>query len=108
MTGTAQVRVPYDELVGFLSSVLLKVEFSDDRAKTCAQLFADATRDGVYSHGVHRFPRFVRSVRNGLVIPQASPELVSRFGSMERWNGRSGPGNLNARQCMQRAVELCR
>jgi 3-dehydro-L-gulonate 2-dehydrogenase len=108
MTSVAQVRVPYDELVAFLSSVLLRLGFSDDRAKTCTRLFADATRDGVYSHGVHRFPRFVRSVRNGLVIPQASPRLVSRFGSMERWDGRSGPGNLNARQCMQRAVELCR
>jgi 3-dehydro-L-gulonate 2-dehydrogenase len=108
MTGTDQVRIPYDELVAFLSSVLLRLGFSEDRAKSCAQLFADATRDGVYSHGVHRFPRFVRSVRSGLVIPQASPRLVSRFGSMERWDGRSGPGNLNAQQCMQRAVELCR
>jgi 3-dehydro-L-gulonate 2-dehydrogenase len=108
MTDTAQVRIPYDELVAFLSSALLRLGFSDDRAKTCAQLFADATRDGVYSHGVSRFPRFVRAVRDGLIDAKASPELVSRFGALERWDGRRGPGNLNARQCMQRAIELCR
>ena len=108
MADIAQVRVPYDELVAILSSVLVKLGFSEDRAMTCAQLFANATRDGVYSHGVHRFPRFVRAVRNGLIDPKASPELVSHFGSLERWNGRSGPGNLNARQCMQRAIDLCR
>lgn len=108
MTDTGQVRIHYEELVTFLSSVLLKLGFAGDRAKTCAQLFADASRDGVYSHGVSRFPRFVRAVRDGLVDPKASPELVSRFGSLERWDGRVGPGNLNARQCMQRAIELCR
>lgn len=108
MADIALVRIPYEELISFLSSVLLRLGFSEDRARTCAQLFADATRDGVYSHGVHRFPRFVRAVRNGLVDPQASPQLVSRFGSLERWDGRNGPGNLNAKQCMQRAIELCR
>jgi len=108
MPDIAQVRIPYYELIAFLGSVLLRLGFSEERANTCAQLFVDASRDGVYSHGVHRFPRFVRAVRSGLVDPQASPQLISRFGALERWDGRSGPGNLNARQCMQRAIELCR
>src|SRR5215469_5090032 len=108
MPEIAQVRIRYEELIAFLGSVLLRLGFSEERANMCAQLFVDASRDGVYSHGVHRFPRFVRAVQSGLVDPHASPQLVSRFGSMERWDGRSGPGNLNARQSMQRAIELCR
>src|SRR5215469_8099981 len=108
MPEIAQVRIRYEELIAFLGSVLLRLGFSEERANMCAQLFVDASRDGVYSHGVHRFPRFVRAVQSGLVDPHASPQLVSRFGSMERWDGRSGPGNLNAQQCMQRAIELCR
>jgi 3-dehydro-L-gulonate 2-dehydrogenase len=108
MTERTQVRVPYAELWQFLSDALMKLGFSEERARMCARLFAEASRDGVYSHGVNRFSRFVRAIRNGLVNPRATPELVSRFGSLERWDGRLGPGNLNAQQCMRRAIELCR
>jgi len=108
MNEAAEIRVPYEELVQTLSGVLQKLGFTQDRARLAAGLFADASRDGVYSHGVNRFPRFVRAVRNGVVDPQATPELMSHFGSFERWDGRSGPGMLNARQCMLRAIELSR
>jgi 3-dehydro-L-gulonate 2-dehydrogenase len=108
MNEAAEIRIPYEELVETLSRILVKIGFSTDRARLSARLFADASRDGVYSHGVNRFPRFLRSVRSGIVNAQATPELVSRFGSLERWDGRSGPGNLNAHQCMQRAIDLGR
>jgi 3-dehydro-L-gulonate 2-dehydrogenase len=108
MNEATDVRIPYEELVEALGCILLKIGFSADRARLSAQLFADASRDGVYSHGVNRFPRFLRSVRSGIVNPQATPKLLSRFGSLERWDGNLGPGNLNAHQCMQRAIELGR
>lgn len=106
MNDLTEVVVPYEELVERLSRALMKFEFSDDRARLAARLFADASRDGVYSHGVNRFPRFIRALRNGIVNPKAEPEFVSRFGVLERWDGRRGPGMLNAHRCMQRAVEL--
>ena len=102
------IRISYEELVKVLRVILLRLGFSEDRAEISARLFADTSRDGVYSHGVNRFPRFVRAVRNGIVNPQASPRLVSQFGAIERWDGMQGPGNLNARECMQRAIELGR
>jgi 3-dehydro-L-gulonate 2-dehydrogenase len=34
--------------------------------------------------------------------------LVASFGSLERWDGKSGPGNLNAYRCMDRAIALSR
>jgi 3-dehydro-L-gulonate 2-dehydrogenase len=69
-------------------------------------LFAETTRDGVYTHGLARFPRFAQMIRSGAVVPSAEPEFVSGFGAIERWNGRSGPGNLNAWAMMERAVAL--
>src|SRR5271154_159494 len=53
-------RVPYPELLETLRGVLLKLGFEAARAELCARLFAETTRDGVYSHGVNRVPRFVR------------------------------------------------
>src|SRR5947209_1918211 len=95
-----EVRIRYEELRDFLSPILERLGFTADRATLCATMFADATLDGVYSHGVNRFPRFVRAVRNGVVNPNATLEFVSRFGALERWDGGGGVGNLNARQCM--------
>ncbi len=86
----------------------MKLGFEAGRARRCAQLFADASRDGVYSHGLNRFPRFARAIRSGIVDVHAQPRLVSSHGSLERWDGRCGPGNLNAYECMERAIALCR
>src|SRR5271170_4830384 len=101
-------RVPYQEVRDVLVRALLKLGFAPERADLCAQLFADTSRDGVYSHGLDRFPRFVRGIQNGIVDIHAEPELVSRHGSLERWNGNCGPGNLNAHHSMARAIALSR
>jgi 3-dehydro-L-gulonate 2-dehydrogenase len=74
----------------------------------CARLFADASRDGVPSHGLNLFPRFVRMIRSGVVDIQARPVRVAAHGALERWDGRRGIGNLNAHQCMDRAIALSR
>ena len=106
MAQPAEVLVPYNDLIIDLAGILTKLGFSEDRADRAARLFADASRDGVYSHGVNRFPRFARALRNQIVDPKARPVLVSQFGALERWDGRLGPGMLNAQQCMERAIEL--
>ena len=103
----AELRIPYNQLRDFLAAILIKIGFTPDRARECASMFADVSLDGVHSHGINRFPRFVRAVRNGVVNPNAMPELVSRFGALERWDGHRGVGvNLNARHAMDRAMAL--
>jgi 3-dehydro-L-gulonate 2-dehydrogenase len=102
------MRVSYEEVYDNLLRVLLKTGFADDRAELCARLFAGASLDGVYSHGVNRFPRFLETIRNGVVDIRAEPQLVRAQGAFERWDGRRGPGNLNAHGCMQRAIALSR
>jgi 3-dehydro-L-gulonate 2-dehydrogenase len=102
------LRVPYEEFQNVLSRILLNLGFERDRAALCARLFADASRDGVYSHGLNRFPQFVRMIKSGIVDIHARPEPVAASGSLERWDGRRGPGNLNAHRCMARAIELSR
>jgi 3-dehydro-L-gulonate 2-dehydrogenase len=102
------LRIPFDELQEKLASVLLKLGFSDHRARHCARLFAETTCDGVYTHGVNRFPRFVAMLQNGSVDVTAEPKLEVQFGAIERWDGRKGPGNLNAYASMERAMALSR
>ena len=102
------LRIPYSELFETLRAVLVKMGFEPERAELCARLFAETTRDGVYTHGVNRFPRFVRTIHNGRVDIHAAPVLVAAHGSLERWDGQGGPGNLNAHASMSRAIALAR
>jgi 3-dehydro-L-gulonate 2-dehydrogenase len=102
------LRVPYQELFDTLQRVLLKTGFEPERAGLSARLFTEATCDGVYSHGLNRFPQYVGMVYNGCIDVHAEPERVVSFGSLERWDGRRGPGNLNAHSGMGRAITLAR
>ncbi len=99
-------RIPFSEVHETLTSIFIRYGFTPDRAQECGLLFAEATRDGVYSHGVARLTRFLAMIKNGGVDPGATPALVSGFGAMERWDGRLGPGNLNAWAAMERAIAL--
>lgn len=98
------MRVPFDELHDTLRRALLATGMAADRADLSARLFAEASRDGVPSHGLNRFPRFMRMIARGVVDVDARPARVSAHGALEQWDGRRGPGNLNAYEAMARAI----
>ncbi len=102
------LRVPYEELYGALLRAMEALGLKDERAQLCARLFAETTRDGVYTHGLNRFPRFVETVKNGSVLVDAEPVKTAGVGAIERWDGCSGVGNLNAWASMERTIELAR
>jgi len=102
------LRVPFDDLYAALHRAMQHLGLTPDRADLCARLFAETTRDGVYTHGLNRFPRFAASVANGSVNVSAEPSLTAGFGAIERWDGHRGVGNLNASACMQRAIDLAK
>jgi 3-dehydro-L-gulonate 2-dehydrogenase len=102
------LRIPYNELLAALEKAMQALGLKGDRAALCARLFAETTRDGVYTHGVNRFPRFTATVRNGSVNVDAEATRTSAFGSIERWDGHRGPGNLNAYAAMRRAISLAK
>ncbi|MFC5283329.1 3-dehydro-L-gulonate 2-dehydrogenase [Pedobacter alpinus] len=101
-------RVSYETLFNELKSVLLKLGFSETKAKACAEIFANNSRDGVYSHGLNRFPVFVDYIKKGYINIEAEPTLIKSFGVIEQWDGNLGPGVLNAKFCMQRAITLAK
>lgn len=100
------MRLPPFEVEAVLAAALLKRGFTESRAALCARLFAETTLDGVYSHGLNRFPVFLDAIDKSFVDPSAAPIHVLSQGSFEIWDGQLGPGNLNAWACMERAMEL--
>ncbi len=100
------MRVPFLEIKQVLYKILLKYGFTEERADRCAWLFTIASRDGVYSHGLNRFPRFIEYINKGYVKVKEEPTLIRAHGHVEQWDGQFGPGNLNAWQSMERAISL--
>jgi 3-dehydro-L-gulonate 2-dehydrogenase len=88
--------------------ILLNKGLSENKAKTCAEIFTINSLDGIYTHGVNRFPRFIKYLKGGFVKPDAEPSLVSKFGGIEQWDGNLGPGPLNAIHATDTAMRLAK
>jgi len=100
------VRISSDQLNSEFVRILLKNGFTKEKAGKLAEIYTENTVEGVYSHGVNRFPRFIGNVRDGFVIPDAVPSLVHSAGALEQWTGNLGPGPLNAVFATDRAMEV--
>jgi len=101
-----RVRVRFEELTTCLTTLLERRGFNGEDARLSARLFAEASRDGVASHGLNRFEWYLETIDRGEIDPTSHPEPLRKIGSLERWEGRHGPGNLNAWRSMQRAIDL--
>ena len=103
---TETLRVFPGEMYRVLDKVMREHRVPEEKSRRCARLFTDNTLDGVYSHGVNRFARFVRYLRKGYIDPEAEPERIEGMGGLERWDGHFGIGLINAEFCTDRAMEL--
>lgn len=86
--------------------ILLKSGYSTERAEKLASVFTLNSLEGVYSHGVNRFPRFVKNTVEQIIVPDASPTLSHISGCIEQWNGNLGPGPLNAFFASERVMQI--
>jgi 3-dehydro-L-gulonate 2-dehydrogenase len=102
------VRIPFETMQATFLEILLKEDFTEPKARQCATIFAENSRDGVYTHGLNRFPGFIEMIKLKLVNSDAEPALESHNGLIEQWNGNLAPGMLNARFCMDRAIQLAK
>jgi 3-dehydro-L-gulonate 2-dehydrogenase len=98
--------IPAVQMKSEFVRILTKFGFTGPGADRCAEIFTVNSLEGVYSHGVNRFPRFVEYLRKGYIIPNAEPSIISKAGTLEQWNGNLGPGPLNAVFATERAMDI--
>ncbi|WP_217649523.1 3-dehydro-L-gulonate 2-dehydrogenase [Natronohydrobacter thiooxidans] len=99
-------RVPYQQLEDTIAQAFLRAGMTEEKARISARFHAEASRDGVYSHGLNRVPRFIEYLTLGWVDADAEPVLVRQTGPIEVLDGQRGPGILNALYATDRAIEL--
>ena len=98
--------IAFEEAKAVLTDILSKYGFSGSDAALLADVFARNTLEGVASHGINRFPKFMSNVKNGQVKPGEKAETVSAFGGLEVWDGRLAAGPLTATAATERACAL--
>jgi len=98
--------VPAEKMKSVFTDILIRTGFTEIKAQKLADIFTTNSLEGIYTHGVNRFPRFIRNTRDGYIKPDAEPSLSHAAGSLEQWNGNLGPGPLNAVTATNRVMEL--
>lgn len=102
------MRVSYSELKSQFERILRSRGFNENEADAAAKVFADNSLDGIYSHGINRFPRVVSYLDKGEIEVENKATVEQSFMAFERWNGHRGFGPLNAHLAMERACELAK
>ncbi len=106
MNNSLYTTVEVSVLKTVFKDILLRLGLTLSQAEQCAEVFAANSIDGVYTHGVNRFPKFVEYIRKGLIDVNATPTFSGGFGAIEQWNGNLGIGVLNAMNATTRSMAL--
>ena len=102
------IYVQYEEAVKRMARGLERFLNAQD-AKRFAEIFAGNSLDGVYSHGMNRYPRYLSDMESGLCDAKVTQaERISGLGGLEVWDAHFGVGPLIAQQMAERAIELAR
>lgn len=101
------MRVKYEDLLEKFQRILESRGFSGKHAKDAATVFANNSLDGVYSHGVNRFPGWWNIWIRERLIPAPLQPVNPPWEPLSSGTA-TGFGPLNAKLAMDRAVELAR
>ena len=101
-----ELRIPKIEMREEFLRILKKYKFDPEKSETLADVFTRNSLEGIYTHGVNRFSRFIQDVVAGSLIPDNSATVAHVNGNVEQWDGNLGPGPINAIKCSSRAMEI--
>lgn len=94
-TGLSQLfRVPYEEMTKRSINVLTLVGAPKNHAVSVTQSLVQAQQAGHTSHGVMRLSDYVEFVQEGLIIPNANPNIKSERGAVVNVEGNWGWGQV--------------
>jgi 3-dehydro-L-gulonate 2-dehydrogenase len=102
------IRITFEQMMKEFHRILLKYDFTPEKANICARIFAESSLDGIYTHGVNRFYAFIKYIKEKCINVHAEPEKKNSIGAFEQWDGNLGPGPLNALKCTDRSMELAK
>lgn len=93
----AALTLTAESLQNITVDILTALGTPAQTAETVASSLVGANLVGHDSHGIVRLSEYASFVERGIVIPDATPEIVSSFGAINVIDGRHGWGQTSAR-----------
>jgi uncharacterized oxidoreductase len=101
------MRIAPDELIRFASRIFAAAGCSDEEARRIGRHLVEANLVGHDSHGVIRIKTYIEWLREGLVVPNQTIEIVLENDVMAVVDGRSGFGQSIGEQAVQLGIDKC-
>lgn len=102
------MRINKEIMFNTFKTKLMSRGYDEKRAKQAATNFTESSLDGMYSHGVNRFPRAIEYIDKGYIKVENQEFVEQNLGAIEIINGNLALGNLVAMNSMDRAIELAK
>jgi L-2-hydroxycarboxylate dehydrogenase (NAD+) len=97
-------KVDAVSLTGFVFSCLIKAGLPEDDAHTAADMVVVTDLRGIDSHGVARFPNYIRGLKEGRINPNPETSIFSRAPATALMDGDRGLGFIVGHRAMTEAM----
>lgn len=104
-TDMRELMIAEADLKHFCSDILIKLDLPVDGAGIVSDCLVEADLRGVHSHGVIRFPVYVRRLQSGAFNPRPNIRVVHETRTTATVNGDNGMGQLVSLRAMELAIK---
>lgn len=102
------MNITIEQERAIIIGILKKMNVTDDDATIVADVTIDADLKGFSSHGIGRFPQYIKGLKAGTIDPEAEITIENETVSMALLNGNHKFGHVVTYTAMEIAIEKAR
>ncbi len=99
------IYLPAERLQAFMEKVFVRLGVPADDAAVCAEVLITSDLHGIESHGIGRLKMYFDRIREGILNPLTTIDVVRDKGAIAVWDGNHGMGHVIGRKAMLKAIE---
>ena len=99
------MKITAEQERAIIIGILKKLNVADDDATIVADVTVDADLKGFSSHGIGRFPQYLKGLKAGTINPEAEVNIENETVSMALVNGNHKFGHVVTYTAMELAIE---
>ena len=98
------MRISVENERKLVNEILINIGVQEDHAKIITEATLDSDLKGFTSHGLGRFPQYIRGINNGFIETKGDYEIVKDEDSIALIDGKSLFGQYIAHEAMMMAI----
>ncbi len=99
------IYLPVERLQAFMEKVFIRLGVPSEDAAVCAEVLITSDLHGIESHGIGRLKMYFDRIREGILNPVTTIEVVRDKGATTVWDGNHGLGHVIGKKAMLKAIE---